>query len=222
MADTTRTKPEVGGDLVRVHRAITRALSITHSQGDAYAAQGLPEAQTWKGYLSYARCTVTLLHGHHVTEDEAMFPYFRARFPNAPYDTLTAQHQEMVRILHEIAPALKNLQSAEPLSALRAFTPGVKQIAELWETHAGLEQAHFGPEAIDAAYTMRERERAGLAIMARGAPHQWPPMLMIPFTFYNMPPSDRAIMERAIPVIMPLMLSLSRPWWKIMAPLLIL
>ena len=79
MSDGTLATPEIGGDLVRVHRAVTRAVGVAQEQGAAYVAAGLPDADTEEGYLTYVRCLVLLLHGHHTTEDKSMFPLLRTR-----------------------------------------------------------------------------------------------------------------------------------------------
>ena len=79
MSKVVVEKPEIGGDLVRVHRAITRAVTVAREYGEGYAADGYPDADTQKGYLTYVRCLVALLHGHHSTEDETMFPDLRAK-----------------------------------------------------------------------------------------------------------------------------------------------
>jgi hemerythrin-like domain-containing protein len=221
MAKTTVPKPEVGGDLVRVHRAITRALGVAQEHAEAHVATGHPDADTWKGYLTYVRCLTTLLHAHHTTEDEAMFPHLRDKLPHAPYDALMAQHHAIVPVLYEIEAAVSEAASPKPGQALSALGPTLARISEMWRTHIELEEAHFGPDAIGDALTMEERRRAGRVASNHAARHQRRLALMLPFLLYNMTPEDRAVMSQLMPPVVPLLLWMWKPRWKGMAPFLL-
>ena len=222
MSDAALAKPEIGGDLVRVHRAITRAVGVAQEQGAAYAAAGYPDAETKEGYLTYVRCLVLLLHGHHTTEDESMFSLLRDKVPDAPYEALVAQHRAMLPILDEIEAARAQAASPEPARGLTALVRALARIGQLWDTHIGLEEAHFGPEAIGAFLTMEERRRLGGVVSRNAATHQRPFSLMLPFFLYNMSPQDRAVMAQMIPGVANLLLALWRPRWRVMAPFLLL
>ena len=175
MSEPSFDKPELGGDLVRVHRAVSRAVSVAQEQGAAYAVSGYLDEETEEGYLTYVRCLVLLLHGHHTTEDESMFPLLRNRVPDAPYDALTAQHSAMLPILDEIDAARKSARdeasSLEPGRGLTALVRALARIDALWRTHIALEEAHFGPEAIGAFLTMEERRRLGGVVSRNAATH---------------------------------------------------
>jgi hypothetical protein len=221
MSDVTPGKPELGGDLLRVHRAVTRAVRVAQEQGAAYAAAGYPDAETEEGYLTYVRCLVLLLHGHHTTEDESMFPLLRDKVPGAPYDALTAQHRAMLPILDEIEAARAQAASPQPDGGLKSLVRALARIGELWDTHIALEEAHFGPEAIGTFLTMEERRRLGGAVSRNAATHQRPFSLMLAFFLYNMSPEDRAVMAQMIPGVATLLLALWKPRWRVMAPFLL-
>jgi hemerythrin-like domain-containing protein len=215
------TKPEIGGDLVRVHRAITRAISVAREYGEAYVAAGYPGEDIQKGYLTYVRCLVALLHGHHVTEDEAMFPDLCDKVPAAPCETLMAQHGAMVPVLDEIEAAITDAVSSKPEQALVALCRALARINEMWQTHIELEETHFGPDAIGAFLNMEERQHAGRMTSKHAAKHQHPFALMLPFLLYNMEPEDRDVMSQLIPRVAILLFVAWNPRWKVMAPFLL-
>ena len=219
MASATVPKQEIGGDLVRVHRAITRAVGVAREHGTAYLAAGYPDAGTRDGYLTYVRCLACLLHAHHTTEDERMFPHLRPMLPDAPYDALMAQHGAMVPVLDEIEAAVA--VSSDPDRALNALSGALARIDELWRIHIALEEAHFGPDGVGAALTMAERKRAGRATRNHAVQHQRPFILMLAFILYNMSPGDRAVMSQPVPGLIHLLLLAWKPAWRAIAPFLL-
>ena len=96
MTESKSALREVGGDFVRVHRIITRALQVTADRSASFARTGYPGARDGEGFGLYVRSLATLLHGHHITEDDVAFPYFRSVIPEAPFDRMSAQHRHMV------------------------------------------------------------------------------------------------------------------------------
>jgi hypothetical protein len=221
MTRTNVPEPELGGDLLRVHRAITRALGVAREHGEAFGGAGHPDAGTWQGYLIYVRCLAALLHAHHTTEDEAVFPDLCDRLPQAPCDALMAQHRAMEPVLGEIEAALTGAPSAGPERTLEVLLPALARLDDLWQTHIALEEAHFGPQALGRTLTMAERRRAGRATSRHAARHQRPFALMLPFLLYNMVPEDRAVMLQLMPPIVPLLLGLFKPRWRALAPFLL-
>jgi hemerythrin-like domain-containing protein len=213
-------QPEIGGDLLRVHRALSRAVDLAQKHATLYAKMGYPDSQTRKGYLTYVRCLVSLLHAHHVTEDKAIFPYLHDKLPNAPYDDLRAQHNAMGPILNEIKGILRDAAFVKPSQLINTLPRPLARINQLWSDHIQLEEAHLGPDAVGAVMTMEERIRAGKFASNYAARHQFPLSLMIPFLLYNLPPHDREIMLKLMPGFIPLMLVVWKPRWKIMAPFL--
>ena len=222
MANVTLTTQEIGGDLVRVHRAITRAVGVAREHGAAYLAAGYPGADTRDGYLTYVRCLASLLHAHHTTEDESMFPHLRPMLADAPYDTLMAQHGAMVPVLDEIEAAVADAASPDPDRALNALSGALARIDEMWETHIALEEAHFGPDGVGAALTLAERRRAGRVTRNHAVRHQRPFVLMLAFILYNMSPGDRAVMSQPAPGLVHLLLLAWKPTWRAIAPFLMM
>jgi hemerythrin-like domain-containing protein len=214
-------QPEIGGDLIRVHHAITRAINVAHTHAARYTTIGYPDRQTLKGYLMYVKCLVRLLHAHHVTEDKAMFPHLRDRLPEVPIQVLTAQHHQMDPILKEIKSLLNNTKPAQPTPTMDILEDALYRIKVLWNNHIQVEEAAFGPEAISPYLTMAERRRAGRITANHSALHQFPLSLMVPFLLYNMSQEDRQIMIQLIPPFIQLLLVVWKPRWKIMASFLL-
>jgi len=98
------TQPNVGADLARIHKVISRGLDVTGQNSAAFARDGYPDGPAREGFASYARALVAVVHGHHLTEDDPAFPYFQKRMPDAPFDELAARHQEMTGILEAWRP----------------------------------------------------------------------------------------------------------------------
>ena len=92
-------KPNIGLDLQRIHRVITRGLAVAQDNGQAFARGGFPNDTTREGFWKYCRGLEANAHGHHVTEDDLFFPYLRERLPDTDFDEFVAEHQLMHEIL---------------------------------------------------------------------------------------------------------------------------
>ena len=92
----------VGMSLLLIHKAITRGMDVAVERSGLFARVGSLDAAAREGFRTYARTLVTVLHTHHSLEDEIVFPYFRDKVPDAPYDELSSDHLTMGSILREI------------------------------------------------------------------------------------------------------------------------
>ncbi|MDF1512460.1 MAG: hemerythrin domain-containing protein [Anaerolineae bacterium] len=207
--------------MLRVHRAISRAVDVALKHNALYIKQGFPESRTQKGFSTYVWCLRKLLHAHHVTEDKGMFPYLRPKLPDAPYAQLMQQHTAMGPLLAEIRSNLNRIKSGHTDQALEKLHRALERTWALWHEHIQLEEAHFGPDAVKSALSIQERQKAAKITAAHSARHQFPLSLMVPFLLYNMPPEDRSIMVKLMPPFIPPMLTLWKPRWQIMAPFLL-
>jgi hypothetical protein len=214
-------QPELGGDLLRVHRAISRALHVARAHAEGWLTTERLETGTKEGYLTYVRCLVTLMHGHHVTEDQAMFPLLQPTLPDAPYETLMAQHNAMVPILDELKGPLKRADADLFTDDLDTLVSALTPLGTLWQTHIALEEAGFGPDALAKAMSMEERRRLGKRVASNAAFHQRPFWLMAPFLLYNMAPADRAVMTKAIPGVALWVMRTFQGVWNKMTPFLL-
>jgi len=188
--------PNVALDLLRIHSIITRGLNVATEKSQRFAQEGFPDASTREGFLCYARSFVSVLHGHHLTENELAFPYFREKLPDAPYDLLIAQHQELVHILDEVKAAIEEVSADPKAAALNKLNQALRRTADLWYPHIGIEQEHFTVARIGALIDREEHIRLGRLFVEHSQKHTGPGYLVVPFLLYNLAPEERAILAR--------------------------
>ena len=224
MAESKTVLREVGGGFVRVHGIITRALQVTNERSASFARTGYPDVRTGEGFTLCVQSLATLLHGHHVTEDDVAFPYFRSVTPKAPFDRISAQHQHMVETIDELEGAAEDATSPTRTSeALKSENAASVRMQDLWLPHVGLEERYVGPEHLASFLDMAERVRVGKMLSLEAQKHLRPLSRMVPFLLYNMTGEDRAIMAKGLLGLVG-GLSVRLLWrrnWKAMSPFLL-
>jgi hemerythrin-like domain-containing protein len=212
-------QPNVGNDLVRIHKVVTRALNITleNSQGEP-----LPEDRR-AGFAAYVRALASLVDAHHLGEDELAFPFWKNRLPGGPFDELSRQHQEIIPYLERIGD-----WTAEPeawqASAIQELHLALSDLQKLWETHIHLEEATVGPEKSAEILSPAENERLSRQMAEHGQAHALPAELVMPFVVYNLTPADREAFFKLIPPVVAnqLVPFAWKPAWEAMSPFLLL
>ena len=199
MADANA--PNIALDLLRIHSIITRALSVTIEKSLQFAQEGFPDSATGAGFMCYARTFVSVIHGHHLTEDELAFPYFRQKLQDAPFDLLIAQHHELVHVLDEIKAAIEEVSAEPQAAALNKLNQGLRRLADLWHPHIGIEQEHFTAAKLEALIGREEHIRLGKLFAKHGQTHMGPGSLALPFLLYNLDAKERALFARNIPLL---------------------
>ncbi len=211
--------PNVALDLLRIHSIITRGLNVATEKSQVFAREGFPDASTREGFICYARSFVSALHAHHLTENELVFPYLRAKLPDAPYDLLIAQHQELVHTLDQIKVAIEEVaadpQATAPLTRLNGV---LRRMGEIWHPHIGIEQDHFAPDKVGPLLAPEEHARLSGLFAEHGRKHMGPDSLAVPFLLYNLPPGERAMFARQMPFIVTRLL-VPLVWKKQWAPM---
>jgi len=232
MPRLTQPKQDIAEDVLRIHRLITRALQVSVEQSAAFAQDGYPDQAHRKGLIAYVRCLATLLHAHHVTEDESVFSYLRNVLPDAPYEALTTQHRAMDPVLDEIKAALEGVASSEQNGpALRELHDALDRMNALWHTHISQEEQHLSSQRIGAMVDEDEQARMSGVFAREGRKHQIgvaPLYWLLPFLLYNLESLDRQWMEAQMPsprlswvvtgVLLP---RIWRKKWAPMAPFLL-
>jgi hypothetical protein len=222
MADTA--KPNVGADLLRIHSVITRALDVTAQRGAAFAQDGFPSPAIQEGFLTYLRALFGVLDAHHLTEDETVFPYFRQKAPEAPYDKLMADHRVIEGILAKLRAAVEAVaSSAQPADSLGAVNSLISTLTSLWHPHIGIEALFYDPDRVGALMTEEENIQLAQKIGESSQSHLHAPDIEIPFVLYNLAPDDRAIMAKMMPpvVVQQLIPLVWRAKWAPMKPFLL-
>ena len=145
-------RPDTAADLRRIHAMITHALEGARAQSQAAAEAGLADPGERQALAEYLGCFATLLHDHHLSEDDVAFPYFRDRLPDAPFGALEAQHVEMQALLEELEAACDVIaRNGQGREAAQALHDTLGRLAALWHPHIALEEAQFTPETLDGA-----------------------------------------------------------------------
>jgi hemerythrin-like domain-containing protein len=212
--------PNIALDLLRIHSIITRGISVATEKSQVFAREGFPDGSTREGFIRYARSLVSVLHSHHLTENELAFPYLRAKFPDAPYDLLIAQHQELVHLLDQINVAIEEV-AADPQGAasLTKLNGVLRRTGEMWHPHIGIEQDHFAPDKVGPLLAPEEHIRLSKLFAEHSRKHTSPDYLIVPFLLYNLPPEERAIFARPMPLILTRLL-VPLVWKKKWAPMM--
>jgi hemerythrin-like domain-containing protein len=102
---------DVGTDIIRFHRIITRSLEILIQNVNRFLEIGALEESDREGFLKYIQTFSTVMDAHHLLENEKIFPYFKDKLPDAPYDRLMAQHKLFEKSLSGINSGINSLKS---------------------------------------------------------------------------------------------------------------
>jgi hemerythrin-like domain-containing protein len=217
-------RPNVARSLLRVHMAITRALDVIIDRSRSFAEQGFVGASLRAGFASYVSSLASFLSAHHLSEDELAFPYFRGKMPEAPFDSLMAQHKQMLPLLDEIEAAAQgiaaDIEVSEPLSSLDQAT---SQLREMWRPHIGIEETYYVPEKMDALLDLEEQARLIKLFAQYSQEHSGPDYLVMPFFLFNLPAQERALLSHEVPEIVTQQLVpvVWKEKWAPMAPFLL-
>jgi hemerythrin-like domain-containing protein len=217
-------KPNVGADLLRIHRVITRGLEVSAQRCTEFAQAGFSSAAIREGYQVYLRAMAGVLDAHHLSEDEVMFPYFREKMPGAPYAKLMADHRAIVEVLEKLDKAAEAVAaSAGSSDSLRALNGILPMLSALWRPHIGIEESLWNPEAIADLMSEEENLQLGQKLGESSQKHLHALPVEIPFVLYNLAPDDRAIMAKTMPplVTQQLVPLAWRAQWSPMKPFLL-
>jgi hemerythrin-like domain-containing protein len=196
---TGQSKPNVVASLLCIHSAVTRGLEVALTSVKPLC-EASSDASTREGFLNYVRALSSTIHGHHLTEDELAFPYFRNKLREAPFDLLTMQHQQMVPILNEIDTAIAMCEEGNMSEGFRHLDQELQRMIDLWLPHIQIEEEHFTFARIESL-RIPDEEHARLMnqIVAHSQKHTGPPHLVLPFLLYNLQPDKRALMAAGFP-----------------------
>jgi hemerythrin-like domain-containing protein len=190
--------PNVGNDLLRIHRVITRALDISLQNS---RITNLTEGYQ-QGLVMYVRVLAILLHSHHAGEDELAFPFWQTRLLGGPFDKLSEQHRQMITYLEQIEQWLAEEPATWQADTLSELAHILNDLQTLWQTHISLEEATIGPENSRQYLTPAENEQLGRQLAEHGQAHAQPNELVMPFVVYNLSDADRAEYIKLLPPVM--------------------
>jgi hemerythrin-like domain-containing protein len=213
--DMTEISPLVGG-LLRIHKIITRGLSISIRKCDEYLdKQGIPPGEE-EGFSKYLSTLKWVMHSHHLSEDEIAFPYFKEHI-EAPFSRLKDDHHAMALILDKLDQYLSDLT----LGGVGRLRVVLDELNKVWGPHIKIEEEHFTPAKMQVAIGMKEQLDLVKKLGDHSIKNSGPGPLGLPFMIYNLEGRDREAFVKPIPwiatkVLVPI---IWRNQWKPMSPL---
>ncbi len=215
--------PNLAQDLLRIHRAITRGLTVGAEKGAEFAHAGFPDPDLRQGLIAYLQGLSVVVKAHHLGEDEVAFPFFRERLPSSLYERLSADHHKIEALLITLNQAIASVAASGSPADLNPLVDCLQSISAIWTPHIGLEEGHFSPEAVAAVMTLEEQGRMSGAMATHSQEHATPAYLALPFTLFNLQPEDRAAMAATMPsmVMHELVPKVWKDQWAPMMPFLL-
>jgi hemerythrin-like domain-containing protein len=195
MAMSEPDKPSIAGDLSRIHIVITRALDIAIEHSSVTNSVST-------GFINYVESFLSLLHSHHLVEDELIFPYLKAKMTDVPFDLMEAQHQKLLPFLDRLEAQLTALKSQEGQVAiiLPELNQTLTQLKDLWQLHFQTEEEYINETSLSNIDLTEQLDRS-LEFAEYSRQHINPDYLVVPFILYNLTPEDRAVMSQVFPPI---------------------
>ncbi len=191
------TSRNAGTDLIRIHKVITRAITVSNW----YSRASGPEQALREGFQSYERALVISLNAHHLGEDEIVFPFIENKVIETSFKQLRDDHRKIEGLLKEMSDWIEKGSAAWDASALTELNKTITKLEKLWYAHIALEEEHIGPKALEHLISYEENVLLGEQIGAHAQQHAQPAELVLPFMLYNMPADDRAVMAQGLPPV---------------------
>lgn len=191
--------PSLAGDLIRIHKAITRGLTVAATRGAEFIRDGFPDPRIQQGFALYVQTLTAVVSAHHLGEDEVAFPALKQKLPATPFGRLSADHVIIETGLERIKTALPDLAGTNNAAALVKTVESIKGILAVWTLHIKIEQTAFSAEAIAGAMTPEEQAAISMDFGKHAQEHVGAPFFALPFVLFNLTPADRAEMLGMMP-----------------------
>lgn len=216
--------PNIGEDYIRFHKVMTRGLAVSLQNINEFLQIGALEKLNREGFIKYVQSFSSVLHGHHQAEDEKIFPYFKDKLPEVPYERLISEHEIFNDGLQEINTGINHLKSGnDELDSLKLLKSGFNKIDQIWHPHIQIENTQLYERIRSLNIDLEEMIRLQKDDKKFFQEHTGPVYLVMPFVLYNLSPEDRAILTQGSPEIIAKQL-LSIDWkdkWTPMQPFLL-
>jgi hypothetical protein len=194
--------PNLAEDFLRIHKVITRGLSMGIDRGSEFIKVGFPNHSLQQGFALYLQTLIAVVSAHHLGEDEVAFPALKRKLPAVPYASLAADHVKIEAALDSVKNSLPELGGDAPAAALAKAVEGLQRILKVWMPHIQIEQSAFSATAITGAMTQEEQSKLSLLFGQHAQEHVGPPFFALPFVLFNLSPDDRAKMTAVMPKMM--------------------
>jgi hemerythrin-like domain-containing protein len=193
-------QPNIGEDFIRFHRIVTRSLGVAIESLDEFLRRETLEESKREGFLKYVESFSSFLEGHHLVENEKVFPYFQDKLPEVPYERLMAEHQEVELALEKINQGIISLRSKqEEIISLKSLKSGFVEIDRIWLPHIQIEESKLYGKVGSLNIDPEEMLRIKQEFSEFFGEHTGPAYLVVPFALYNLSSEDRAILAQGFP-----------------------
>jgi hemerythrin-like domain-containing protein len=203
---------------------MTRGLAVSLKNINEFLQIGALEKLNREGFIKYVQSFSSVLHGHHQAEDEEIFPYFKDKLLEVPYERLISEHEIFNEGLQEINTGTDNLKSEnDELDSLKLLKSGFDKIDQIWHPHIQIENTQIYGRIRSLNIDLEEMIRLQKEDKKFFQEHTGPAYLVMPFVLYNLSPEDRAILTQGSPENVTKQLS-STDWkdkWTPMQPFLL-
>ena len=199
---SNENRPNIGEDYICFHKVMTRGLAVSLQNINEFLDIGALETSNREGFLKYVESFSSVSNGHHLVENEKIFPYFMDKLPEVPYERLISEHNIFKSGLQEINTGLGNLRAGnDELKSLKLLKSGLGKIYQIWHSHIQIENTQLygrvGSLKIDSEETIRIQKE----YVEFFQKHTGPEYLVGLFVLYNLSPEDRAIAAQGLPDI---------------------
>jgi hemerythrin-like domain-containing protein len=193
-------QPNIGEIVILHHKIITRGLKVSLKNVNEFILEESLDGSKQEGFLKYVQSFSSLLEGHHLVENEKIFPYFKDKLPEVPYERLIAEHEVLKAALEEINRDIASLRSeTDELMSLNLIKSGLDKIDQIWHPHIKIEESQLYQQVGSLGINLEEMKRIGNDAAQFFQEHTGPAYLIAPFALYNLSPEDRAIVAQGFP-----------------------
>jgi hemerythrin-like domain-containing protein len=192
--------PDFGLDLAIIHAVITRAINVSIEKGQEYLDKGYKDEKVKRGFVDYTHCLGSFLNGHHVGEDDILFPFLKDRMPDARFDQLSLEHRRLSRLLVDLHAANLGLSTgSDPNEDTDKILKAAGKILEIWGPHIEVEEAYMSTERMNQVTSFEEQDLINRQTTEHAQKNSEPANLLIPFVLYDLQPDLRARFARHLP-----------------------
>lgn len=196
-----QNKPNVAASLMTIHYVITRALSVSIANATRFIDNWNMNKPLLEGYRNYVLSLMSVLNGHHLTEDELGFPFFKDVLPAMPFDRLTLEHEEITKIIRQITTIAESFSEHDHAAEkFRNLIELLKKLIDIWHPHIKTEEEFVNPETLEKLLTVEQHLELIKKFGEHSMKNSGPDYLVMPFIYYNLPAEIRVNIEKAWPV----------------------
>ncbi|HSO25048.1 MAG TPA: hemerythrin domain-containing protein [Methanobacteriaceae archaeon] len=190
----------IGEDFIRFHKVITRSLEVAIQNVKEFLSAKTMEESQREGFLKFVQSFSSVVEGHHLVENEKVFPYFKDKIQDVPYERLMGQHEEIKKALDDIGSGIEILRSnGNVLNALKLIKSGLDAIDKIWLPHINIEETKLYGLVGSLEISQEEMLRIKTDFGQFFQEHSGPVYLVMPFLLYNLSPDDRSILAQELP-----------------------